>query len=157
MNTEFEHTEGRSLIGLNPTLLEPLARKNYSDTAHAGIVVNGQTKSQWRWTVTGNADLAGTLTKTDRDNAVFPRDRAHETTASADLTATANGTLFKLPAGNASTTLTLEGDTEHLHSDGNSKRHRIVQLIIAKLGPGKNQSRSRRFPGAAGTSARLAI
>jgi iron complex outermembrane recepter protein len=80
-------------------------------------VVNGQTKSQWRWTVTGNADLAGTLTKTDRDNALFPRDRAHETTASADLTATANGNLFKLPAGNASTTLTVEGGTDHLHSN----------------------------------------
>jgi iron complex outermembrane recepter protein len=117
LNTEVEHTEGRSLIGLNSTLLEPLARKNYNDTAHAGIVVNGQTKSQWRWTVTGNADLAGTLTKTDRDNPLFPRDRAHETTASADLTATANGNLFKLPAGNASTTLTVEGDTEHLHSN----------------------------------------
>jgi iron complex outermembrane recepter protein len=117
LNTEVEHTEGRSLIGLNPTLLEPLARKNYNDTAHAGIVVNGQTKSQWRWTVTGNADLAGTLTKTDRDNPLFPRDRAHESTASADLTATANGNLFKLPAGNASTTLTVEGGTDHLHSN----------------------------------------
>jgi iron complex outermembrane recepter protein len=117
LNTEVEHTEGRSLIGLNSTLLDPLARKNYNDTAHAGVVVNGQTKSQWRWTVTGNADLAGTLTKTDRDNPLFPRDRAHETTASADLTATANGNLFKLPAGNASTTLTVEGDTEHLHSN----------------------------------------
>jgi iron complex outermembrane recepter protein len=118
LNTEFEHTEGQSLIGLNSTLLEPLARKNYTDTAHAGVVLNGQTKSQWRWTVTGNADLAGTLTKTDRDNALFPRDRAHETTASADLTAIANGNLFKVPAGNASTTLTVEGGSEHLHSNG---------------------------------------
>ena len=117
LNTEFEHTEGRSLIGLDTALLEPLARKNYNDTAHAGIVVNGQTKSQWRWTVTGNADLGSTLTKTDRQDPMFPRDRAHETSASADLTGTANGTLFKLPAGNASTTLTLQGNTEHLHSD----------------------------------------
>lgn len=118
LNTEFEHTEGHSLIGLNSALLEPLARKNYNDTAHAGVVVNGQTKSQWRWTVTGNADLAGTLTETDRDNALFPRDRAHETTASGDLTAIANGNLFKVPAGNVSTTLTAEGATEHLHSNG---------------------------------------
>jgi hypothetical protein len=118
LNTEFEHIEGRSLIGLNSAWLEPLARKNYTDTAHAGVVVNGQTRSQWRWTVTGNADLGGTLTKTDRNNTTFPRDRANETSASADLTATANGNLFKLPAGYASTTLTLGGNTQHLHSDG---------------------------------------
>jgi hypothetical protein len=118
LNTEVEHTEGRSLIGLDSALLEPLARRNSSDTAHAGIVVNGQTKSQWRWTVTGNGDLGTTLTKSDRESVQFPRDRAHETTASADLTATANGNVFKLPAGNATTTLTVEGNTEHLHSNG---------------------------------------
>jgi len=118
LNTEFEHIEGRSLVGLNPALLEPLERKNYTDTAHAGIVLNGETKSQWHWTVTGSADVADTLTKTARNDPLFPRDRAHETTKSADLTATANGTLFKLPAGNASTTLTIDGDTEHLHSSG---------------------------------------
>ena len=39
------------------------------------------------------------ITGTDRDNVSFPRDRARETTASGDLTATANGKLFKLPGG----------------------------------------------------------
>ena len=92
LNTELEHIDGRSLIGLNPTLLEPLARNNYSDTAHIGVVVNGQTKSQWHWTVTGNGDLAGTLRKTDQDNRFFRATATHETTASADLTGTANGT-----------------------------------------------------------------
>jgi iron complex outermembrane recepter protein len=78
-------------------------------------VLNG-TRSQWRWTVTGNADLDRNLTRTERDNPVFSRDRARETTAAADLTATANGNLFKLPAGFASTTLTLAGRTTHLDS-----------------------------------------
>lgn len=120
LNGELEHTEGRSLIGLNPSLLEPLARNNSTDSAHLGLVVNGTTKSQWRWSVTGNGDLDGTLTMTDRDNPNFPRERAHETSASADLTATANGNLFKVPAGFASTTLTLGGATQHL--DANRRR-----------------------------------
>jgi hypothetical protein len=116
LNTEFEHMEGRSLIGLNETLLEPLARSNSTDSAHAGIVLNGQTKSQWHWTVTGNADLDRTVTHTERDNPTFPNERARATAASADLTATANGSLFKLPAGDASTTLTVGGNTQHLES-----------------------------------------
>lgn len=117
LNTELEHTNGRSLIGLSPSLLDPLARQNSTDTAHAGMVLNGATPSQWHWTVTGNADLASTRTRTDRDNVNFPRDRTHETTASGDLTGTANGNLFKLPAGYASTTLTVGANTEHLSSD----------------------------------------
>ena len=116
LNTELEHTEGRSLIGLNPSLLEPLARKTTADSAHAGLVLNGTTKSNWRWTVTGNGDLDRSITRTDRDDVDFPRDRARETTASADLTGTANGSLFKLPAGNATSTLTLSGSTVHLDS-----------------------------------------
>jgi hypothetical protein len=116
LNTELEHNEGRSLIGLNETLIEPLARKNSTDRAHVGGILNGQTKSQWRWTVTGNGDLGHTVTRTDRESAAFPTDRASETTASADLTATANGNLFKLPAGNASTTVAIGGNTIHLDS-----------------------------------------
>ena len=118
VNAELEHVEGRSLIGLNSFLLDPLVRKTDNDTAHLGIVLNGQTKSQWRWTITSNADLAGALTKTDQDLLIPSRDRAHETTETGDLTATANGNLFKLPAGYASTTLTLGGNTQHLESNG---------------------------------------
>jgi len=114
LNAELEHTNGRSLIGLNENLLEPLARRNSADSAHIGGTLNGQTKSQWRWTVTSNADLDTIITHTDRTSS--PSDRARETTASADMTGTANGTLFKLPAGNATTTLTLGGSTMHLDS-----------------------------------------
>ena len=131
LNTEVEHVDGRSLIGLNPSLLEPLARRNSTDTAHAGLVLNGQTKTQWRWTVTGNADLTDTTTRTDRDDPSFPRDRAHSTSVAADLTATANGSLFKLPAGDASTTLTLGGNTQHLDSSR------------SRLGAGTSNSLSR--------------
>jgi hypothetical protein len=114
-NGELEHQEGRSLIGLGDTLIEPLGRNTSSNSAHAGMALNG-TKGQWHWTVTGNADLDRSVTKTDRDDPDGLRDRARETSTSADLTATANGKLFKLPAGDASTTITLGGTTEHLDS-----------------------------------------
>ena len=123
LNTEVEHNDGLSYIGLNSGLMEPLARDNSTNTAHAGVTMNGQTKSKWHWNVTANADLNDTLTKSDQPDADFPRDRAHETTESGDLTANANGNLFKLPAGFATTTLTLGGTTEHLKSDG----HRLDQ------------------------------
>ena len=116
VNPELEHVEGRSLIGLDGTLLEPLARRVTTDSAHLGFTLNGQTKSQWKWTLTGNGDLDRSLTRTDRDDPSFPSDRARETTAAGDLTATANGNLFKLPAGNATTTLTLGANTQHLDS-----------------------------------------
>ena len=99
LNTELEHVEGRSLIGLNPSLIEPLARNTSTDSAHAGLTLNGE-KAKWRWNVTGNADLDRSLTSTDRDNPSFPHDHARETSTSGDLTATANGNLFKVPAGN---------------------------------------------------------
>ncbi|MEA3081208.1 MAG: hypothetical protein QOD54_876 [Sphingomonadales bacterium] len=117
LNTELEHSEGRSLIGLNPSLLEPLARTTDANSAHLGGVLNGTTKSQWRWTVTSNADLDVNRTRSDRDDASFPTDRSRSTTTSADLKGTANGKLFKLPAGDASTTLTVAGSTVHLDSN----------------------------------------
>jgi len=116
LNTELEHSEGRSLIGLNPSLLEPLARNTDANSAHLGGVLNGTTKSQWRWTLTADADLDTSVTRTDRDDPLFPLERARSTTASGDIRGTANGRLFKLPAGDASTTLTLAGSTVHLDS-----------------------------------------
>jgi len=104
LNTEVEHIEGKSLIGLGETLLEPLARNTTTDSAHVGTTLNWD-KAEWHWNVTGNADWSRNSTDTDRDNPNFPNDRARETSTSGDLTATTNGNLFKVPAGNASTTL----------------------------------------------------
>ena len=115
LNTEIEHNEGRSLIGLGDTSALVLGRNTRADTAHAGIGLNG-TKADWHWTVTGNADLEHDVTSTDRNNPDFPQDRARQTRESGDLTAIANGNLFKLPAGNASTTLTVGASTTHQSS-----------------------------------------
>ena len=113
LNTELEHNESRSLNGLGDIVLKPLARNTTTDSAHAGLTFNWD-KAQWRWNVTGNADLDHTLTNTDRNNLTFPRDRASETNSSGDLTATANGNLFKVPAGNVGTTLRIGASTVDL-------------------------------------------
>ena len=119
LNTELEHVDGRALIGLGETLLRPLSRNTSTDTAHAGLTLNG-TKKNWRWTLTSDADFDRGLTSTDTDKVGGPRDRSRETTESGDVKATANGKLFSLPAGNASTTITLAGSTTHLGSERSS-------------------------------------
>jgi hypothetical protein len=117
LNTEVEHIEGRRLIGLGEALLEPLARNTSTDSAHVGATLNWD-KADWRWNVVGNADWDRDLTRTERDD-VFPNDRARETRTGGDITATANGTLFKLPAGNAGSTFRVGASTQHL--DGNRR------------------------------------
>lgn len=102
-NAELEHSTGRSLLGIGDTLLQTLGRETRSDSAHAGFALNG-TKAKWRWTVTGNADLSRGTSRSDRDNADFPKQRTRQERASGDIAATANGTIFKLPAGDASAT-----------------------------------------------------
>jgi hypothetical protein len=119
LNGELEHNEGRSLIGLGEALLEPLERNTRSDSAHLGTTLNGN-RAGWQWNVTGNADVSRSVTRTDRDDPADERDRARTTTASGDLTATANGKLFRLPAGDASTTLRVAASTIHL--DGERRR-----------------------------------
>ena len=120
LNTELEHDEGRSLIGLDNTLQSPLGRDTTTDTAHAGLTLNGN-KAQWRWNVTGNADWDHSVTGTDRNNNL--RDRAEETSKSGDLTATTNGNLFKVPAGNVGTTLRLGVSTVNLDTN-----HRVAGI-----------------------------
>src|SRR5689334_10065606 len=122
LNAELEHDEGHSLNGLGENVLGSLGRDTTTNSAHVGTTLNG-TKGQWKWNVTGNADWARDTTGTDRDNVTFPRDRARETRTSGDITGTANGTLFKVPAGNASATFRVGGGTEHL--DGESTRQGI--------------------------------
>ena len=119
LNTELEHSEGKSLIGLGETSLIALDRNTATDSAHAGIALNGD-KAGWRWSLTGNADYTRDLTRTDTDDPAFARNRARETRIAGDLTATANGSLFKLPAGNATATLRAGAVGQHLDSQERS-------------------------------------
>ena len=103
-NGEVEHSHGRSLLGF-PTIgeLDPRVRNTSSDSAHAGVVLNGD-KARWRWSLTGNADWARNLNLSDPDDGDASRDSSRSIRTSGELDATANGPLFKLPAGDASAT-----------------------------------------------------
>ena len=116
LNTEVEHTDGLGYVGIGQDLLSPLARNTSTDTAHAGMTLNG-VKSNWRWTVVGNADFERDFTGTEQGDPHAPNERALETTESGNLKATANGKLFSLPGGDVTTTLTLQGSTNHLNSE----------------------------------------
>lgn len=114
LNTEVEHVDGLGLVGLGD-VLQTLPRNTSTDTAHAGITLNG-TKSNWRWTVTGNADWEHDFTGTADKDPTVARDLGIETTESGNLKGTANGKLFSLPGGDVTTTLTLQGSAVHLDS-----------------------------------------
>jgi hypothetical protein len=100
-NGELEHNEGRSLFGVSDQTLATLARRTSQDTAHAGMALNWGAK--WRWSSTANADLAHSVTKSDRSQDQLT-DRAVSTRQSGDADLTVNGDLLTLPAGKADTT-----------------------------------------------------
>ena len=114
VNAEVERNQGRSLVGLGESLLEPLARDTTRESAHAGMALYGNV-GDWRWSVTGNADAARNVTETDLD--VASRDRAVSSTLSGDIDAVANGNLFRLPAGDAGATVRVGASTIHLDND----------------------------------------
>ena len=108
-NGEFEQNVGRTLFGLSDAALEPLVRNKTSKTAHLGAAINWN-KGKWRWSATGNADLERSVTRSDRADET-ESDRSRTFTSSADADVTANGPLFKLPAGDASMTVRLGAST----------------------------------------------
>ncbi|MEO7654225.1 MAG: TonB-dependent receptor, partial [Sphingomicrobium sp.] len=118
-----------------------LTRDTDTLSGHAGLALNGN-RGSWRWSLTGNADQTRSVTRTDRSPDVsaiqaridagdptldplgdlgaladsFPRDRARSTSRSGDLDLVLNGPLAELPAGRASVTLRVGGDTRDLDS-----------------------------------------
>ena len=79
--------------------------------------------------------------RSDRRSDETPRDRAESFTASGDIDLTANGPLFKVPAGEASATFRVGGSTIHLDSENrtagvttdNDDPSRTVGLASANL------------------------
>lgn len=122
VNTELEHSEGRSLIGLSDFALEPLARTTDSDSAHFGLSLNGN-KDKWRWSLTGNGDVAQNITYTDREDETRS-DRTRSLNTSGDLNLVANGPLFTVPAGAAGLTVKLGASA--LSLDSTRRRSEVV-------------------------------
>ncbi|WP_448662585.1 TonB-dependent receptor [Sphingomonas sp. CJ20] len=126
--------------------LLPMARTNHSFTTHAGGSLNGDGlpwSNDWRWSVTGNYDRVTTRSTTDTGidpapiqslidanvaslnpfgpidtNLIQPslRDRARSTSSVGGVDALINGPLFKVPAGNASTSIRVNARTSDFSS-----------------------------------------
>ncbi|MEO6580590.1 MAG: TonB-dependent receptor plug domain-containing protein [Sphingomicrobium sp.] len=123
LNGELEHSDGKSGLGFNA---RPLLRNSDSNSAHLGAALNG-TKGKWRLSATSNADWKRTETDSDRSSIQTDKARSTRTALAAD--ATANGPLFKLPAGNATGTFKLAADTVSL----DAKRTRLATSTSTKL------------------------
>ena len=123
LNGELQHSTGKSLLGYPllpdgsalPGAIDARVRDTISDSAHAGLALNWD-KARWRYSVTGNGDLSRAIISSDPNDSANSRDRSRSTSVSGGLDATANGPLFKLPAGDASATFRVGADTLHLDS-----------------------------------------
>jgi hypothetical protein len=108
LNGRFQANDSESLVGLRPGgTLDPLRRDGATRNAHLGLALNGDIQP-WRWSVTANYDRDRSLIRTDnRADPSFGRDRALSRSSNGNVEAVANGALFRLPAGEVSTSLRL--------------------------------------------------
>lgn len=126
LNAMFEATDSRSGLGatLAADALTPVAllRDTTGATGHVGVGLNG-TVGDWLWTFTNNFDINRSLSFTDR--SVTVRDRVRTITQANSSELVANGSLFRLPAGEVSTSLKAGFDVTSL--EGKSERSGLVQ------------------------------
>ena len=105
LNGEVEHSQGRSGLGFDDL---PLLRDSSSDSVHLGLALN-QERGRWNYAITGNAEWSRSVTVTDRDADTADRTRSSQ--LSGDLTGTASGPVFTLPAGRANLTAKVAAST----------------------------------------------
>jgi len=119
----------------------PLQQRNSAITTHLGTTLNGAIGPKWRWSLTGNYDHSETetFTETGLDVSAFQArldagdptanpfgpiaglgagraNRANAISNDAGLDALFNGPLFKLPAGDVSTSIRIGAETSSFDS-----------------------------------------
>ena len=127
LNGTLSATNSDGLIGLatgGPAGdLSPLHQRNSTVATHLGSGFNG-VLGKWQWTLTGAYDHAEAKTTTDvglvaigggQYNAL-PASRGLSVSNEAQVDALLNGTLFKLPAGDISTSIHVGGDLNDFSS-----------------------------------------
>ncbi|MFC3714307.1 TonB-dependent receptor [Sphingoaurantiacus capsulatus] len=128
---QVESTDGRSLLG--ESLLSPgtaLERNTDNDSGRLGMALNTD-RGSWRLSATGSYELSRSLTLTDRETVgVASRDRARSTNSTGALDVVASGPLAELPAGRASMTVKVAGDTR----DIDSRAQRVSGVTETDLG-----------------------
>lgn len=106
-----------------PTDPSPLTASSRTITAHLGTTLNGDGLpwgNAWSWSIVGNYDRTSSNTITDRGfdaaGAARPADRGESTSNVGGVDALLRGPLFKLPAGDVSTSLRLGGSLSSFDS-----------------------------------------
>ncbi len=125
VNGEVERSDGRSLLG--PSLFragEPLTRDSDNLAGRLGLALNGQ-KQRWRWSLTGNYELARAETRSEREAAAAFLDRVRTLSSVGSLDLTATGPLLSLPAGRVTATARVGGDVRDL--SGRANRSGVVR------------------------------
>lgn len=117
VNASIEGSDSTSWLGLNTLATGPLRRQSESLTGHVGGGMVGAIKG-WKWSVTGNAERAKNDSTTERViSGVAYRDLSNAISTSADVQGDLSGTLFRIPAGAVSSTITGGFETVRLESD----------------------------------------
>jgi len=117
INASLEGSDSTSWLGLNTLATGPLRRQSESLTGHLGGGLTGAVKG-WRWSVTGNAERAKNDSTTERViSGLAYRDISNSISTSADVQADLSGTLFRIPAGAVTSTVTGGFETVKLESD----------------------------------------
>lgn len=133
LNATLSATDTNGLLGLpsdagvvNGALsgdVNPLKQRNSAIATHLGTGFNGAVRG-WQWSVTAAYDHAESKTFTDTalaaNAATAQVNRGYSTSDDGQIDLLVNGALFKLPAGEISTSVHLGGDI----SDFNSKSYR---------------------------------
>jgi outer membrane cobalamin receptor len=114
-NARFDVNSSNGFLGVRGGSILPrgLQRESDSVAGHLGVAVNGMI-APWRWSFTGNYDRASSETLTETGDL---RDRSSTETETAGAELVANGSLFKLPGGDISTTIKADFETRSLSSE----------------------------------------
>jgi hypothetical protein len=113
LNASASVSDSTALLGQNVDL-NALEQNSRDLTGHLGFTLDSDIKA-WRWSVTGNYDHAVDRTLTDRNvDSGSLTDRARSTSDTGNVQLVANGALYRLPAGDLSTTLKLGGEATRL-------------------------------------------
>jgi hypothetical protein len=125
LNATVDHTvtnDWRGLPTLNGVALDglgPLQQNVNSTDIHVGGALNGD-KGRWRWSLTGALDRVDTdtVTQTGVIDATTrrPDNTGRSTSTTGEVDALASGPLFKLPAGDAFTSIKVGGATSDFTS-----------------------------------------
>ena len=121
LNGRFEINNSESLLGLGPDgglgLAQPIRRDSNSWTGHLGLSLNGDL-SDWRWSLTSNYDRGRSESFTDsRIDPAAARDRTLSRTELANADLLFAGPVFRMPAGEARTSVTVGAERQGIASE----------------------------------------